>query len=124
ELSRGACQPVADPAGLLQEYSETLIRKLEDKTIQLENSNRLLQEDIAARKLVDAALRESEERFRQLAENVDDVFWLTDREGLELFYVSPAYETIWHCSVASLELAPRSWLQSVHPEDLQRVQTS
>ena len=45
--------------------------------------------------LVEEALRDSEERFRQMAENIDDVFWMTNRELDQLLYVSPAYETIW-----------------------------
>ena len=59
---------VSDPAGnqedLLQEYSQTLIRKLEEKTLQLEDSNRALQQDIAARKVVAEQLRHTEEQLR------------------------------------------------------------
>ena len=51
-------------AALPQGYSETLIRKLEEKTLQLEESNRALQTDIAERKRTEENLRESEERFR------------------------------------------------------------
>lgn len=38
-----------------------------------------------------AALRESEQRFRQLAENIHEVFWLTDPVKQTMLYVSPAY---------------------------------
>ncbi len=55
---------VGDEKALLKIYSETLIRKLEEKTLQLEESNRLLQEDIAERNRAEENLRESEERFR------------------------------------------------------------
>ena len=58
-------RPSSDNEGLLREYSETLIRKLEEKTIQLEYTNRTLQQGIRAREKVEAALRESEERLRQ-----------------------------------------------------------
>ena len=104
--------PTVDDPALLREYSATLIRKLEQKTFQLEESNRLLQQDISARELAETALRESEERFRQLAENIDEVFWLSDTEMQAVFYVSPAYEVIWGCSCESLRAAPRSWLAS------------
>ncbi|HEY0465164.1 MAG TPA: response regulator, partial [Polyangiaceae bacterium] len=54
----------ATPAVLLQEYNETLIRKLEEKSLQLEESNRALQQDIAAREAVAERLRSTEEQLR------------------------------------------------------------
>src|SRR4051794_26093781 len=67
-IATSAQQPAGNPDELLREYSETLVRKLEKKTLQLEESNRSLQKDIAARELAEAALRTSEVEFRQLAE--------------------------------------------------------
>ena len=62
-------------------------------------------------------LRESEERFRQLAENINEVFWLTSPNMQELLYVSPAYEKIWGWPCADLYAAPRQWLDAIHPDD-------
>ena len=56
--------PTENQEELLQEYSETLIRKLEEKTLQLEDSNRALQQDIAAREAVAERLRLAEEQLR------------------------------------------------------------
>jgi two-component system cell cycle sensor histidine kinase/response regulator CckA len=56
--------PIGDEKELLKVYSEALIRKLEEKTLQLEHANQTLQDDIARRKLVEEQLRESEERLR------------------------------------------------------------
>jgi PAS domain S-box-containing protein len=53
-----------DEQELLKVYSETLIRKLEEKTLELEQSNRALERDIAERKRIEESLRESEQRFR------------------------------------------------------------
>ncbi|MEO6601239.1 MAG: response regulator [Polyangiaceae bacterium] len=53
-----------EQGGLLREYNETLIRKLEEKTLQLEYSNRALQQDIAAREAVAEQLRVTEEQLR------------------------------------------------------------
>ena len=55
------------PAGsqLLDDYSQTLIRKLEEKTMELEVANRSLKEDIAGRKEAEARLRQTEEQLRQ-----------------------------------------------------------
>jgi PAS domain S-box-containing protein len=66
-------------------------------------------------------LRESEERFRQLADNINEVFWITDPTMHELVYVSPAYEKIWGRTCASLQAAPRQWREAIHPEDSGRV---
>ncbi len=67
------------------------------------------------------ALRESEERFRQLAENIHEVFWLTDPVKNVILYISPAYETIWGRSRAGVYASALSWLDSVHPEDKEAV---
>jgi PAS domain S-box-containing protein/diguanylate cyclase (GGDEF)-like protein len=77
--------------------------------------------DIRARLAAENALRESEERFRQLAENVDAFFYLTDLQNTSILYASPAYERIWGRSLASLHAAPRSWADALHPEDRTRV---
>ncbi len=69
----------------------------------------------------ETALRESEEKFRQLAENITEVFWITDPTKNELVYVSPAYETIWGRKYADVFQAPRSWLDAIHPDDRQRI---
>jgi PAS domain S-box-containing protein len=64
-----------------------------------------------------SALRDSEERFRQLTDNIEDVFWMFSLPARALEYVSPAYATIWGRSVDSLEREPGSWLGAVHPDD-------
>ena len=56
--------PADKPDDLLQEYSRTLIRKLEEKSLQLEESNRALQQDIAAREAMVEQLKNAEEQLR------------------------------------------------------------
>ncbi|HET9133292.1 MAG TPA: response regulator, partial [Gemmatimonadales bacterium] len=92
---------------LMRAYSETLIRKLEEKTLQLEASNQ--------------TLRESEERFRLIAETITEVFWISSPDKRAMQYVSPGYETIWGRSVDSLYAAPLSWMDAIHPDDRQAV---
>lgn len=65
-------------------------------------------------------LVESEIHLRQIAENVEQVFWLSDISSGRILYVSPAFETIWGRSSKSLYADPMILIQSVHPED--RVQ--
>jgi PAS domain S-box-containing protein len=80
--------------------------------------------DISERKRMEATLRESEERFRQLAEHIDAVFWLTSPDKSEVLYVSPAFETIWEFPRDLLYVNPSFWLDHIHPEDRTRVATA
>ncbi|MBE9014423.1 PAS domain-containing protein, partial [Pseudanabaenaceae cyanobacterium LEGE 13415] len=77
--------------------------------------------DITQRKQTELALRESEAKFRQLAANIHDVFWITDIVESRVVYVSPAYETLWGRSCHSLYENFGEWLAGVHPEDRDRV---
>lgn len=73
--------------------------------------------DVTQRKNAEVALQESEERFRQITENIKEVFWLTDPETREVMYVSPAFESIWGRCSAELHTSPKVWADAVHPED-------
>jgi PAS domain S-box-containing protein len=77
--------------------------------------------DISERKRVEEELRESRERFRELADNIKEVFWMTDPQKTQMLYVSRGYEEIWGRTCESLYASPRSWLDAVHPEDRDRV---
>lgn len=77
--------------------------------------------DISAQKRADEQRCESELRFRQLAENISEAFWLADPSKSEVLYVSPAYEGIWGRSAQALLSSPSDWLEAVHPEDRVRV---
>jgi PAS domain S-box-containing protein len=77
--------------------------------------------DISARKKAERAVEESQERFRQLAEHIREVFWMTDPAKQQMLYVSSGYEEIWGRSCESLYASPQSWLDAIHPEDRARV---
>jgi diguanylate cyclase (GGDEF)-like protein/PAS domain S-box-containing protein len=71
------------------------------------------------RSRAEQSLRDSEEKFRQLAENIQEVFWLTDVENQEVIYVSPAYERIWGRSCDSVYANPTSFIEAIHSDDQQ-----
>src|SRR5436309_12457622 len=77
--------------------------------------------DIEDRKRAEDARIESEEKFRQLAENVREVFWMTTPHLEEVLYVSPAYESVWGRSLESVRQRPQSFMDAIHSEDRERV---
>ncbi len=66
-------------------------------------------------------LGKSEERFRQMAENVQEIFWTMDPKTKEVTYVSPAFEKICELSLESIYSDPTSYRDLIHPADRQRV---
>jgi len=71
---------------------------------------------------VDIALRDSQERFRQLTEHIREVFWIHGIQEERLVYISPAYEEVWGRPIAGLHERPLEWIEAVHPDDQPRVQ--
>ena len=78
--------------------------------------------DVTDRRRTEDALRESEERFRQLTETIDDVFWLTDAAKTEMIYLSPSFESVWGRPREPIYRNPHAWLDSVEPTDRPRVE--
>jgi len=70
------------------------------------------------------ALRESEERFRQIAEYSQEVFFLVSSDLSRMIYISPAYETVFQQSCQSIYECPLSFTDNIHEEDRARILTA
>ncbi|TGE33691.1 PAS domain S-box protein [Desulfosporosinus sp. Sb-LF] len=78
--------------------------------------------DITESKQLNAKLRASEEKFRQFAETVNEIFLITDKE--RIVYVSPAYERIIGMTCQSLLDNPHSLVELIHTADRKRMRDS
>jgi PAS domain S-box-containing protein len=77
--------------------------------------------DITTRQQAVQALQRSEEKFRQLAENIREVIWMVPQVASEKPYVSPAYEQVWGRTCDSYYENANSWVESVHPDDIEQA---
>jgi PAS domain S-box-containing protein len=83
-----------------------------------------LDDEMKERQRAEENLRKSEERFREMAEHIREAFWLYDWEKRKVIYISPAYEVIWGRSIEDLYKRDDEWDESVHPDDLEYARDS
>ena len=81
-------------------------------------------DDITDRKKAVEALKQSEERFRTMADNIREVFWLFDLKNEKIEYISPAYDQIWGRPVEELYANYKKWYASIYPDDLDYARVS
>jgi PAS domain S-box-containing protein len=72
-------------------------------------------------KRAESKLAVSERRFRQLAENIDQVFWVYDLKEARVIYTNPAYETTWGDTRENLYRDERAFFANLHPDDRERM---
>jgi PAS domain S-box-containing protein len=122
--------------GIAKDITEKKDREwaLKLRNQQLENAIELLRKSntelaILRQKLVmhNAELEEtnekltsSEEMFRQLAENTNEIFWLRDEK--EILYINNQFEKIWGRGKEELIENPYKIIEWIHPEDVENVE--
>jgi two-component system cell cycle sensor histidine kinase/response regulator CckA len=80
-----------------------------------------VQEDVTERRTYLAELSRREEQYRQLAENIAEVFFVVDVDFRRTIFVNHAYERVWGRSVASIYAEPFSFMEAVHADDRERL---
>ena len=79
------------------------------------------EEALRSRDRLEAKLRQSEERLRLIAENIDEVIWSIDLAGGNTLYASPAYDRVWGRPRQRLMNQPGFFFDSIHPKDVERI---
>ncbi|HVH07323.1 MAG TPA: PAS domain-containing protein, partial [Myxococcota bacterium] len=80
--------------------------------------------DITARKRAEEALRETESRFNQLADNIDAVFWLGQIDPPKAIYVSPGFERIWGLTREAHYANPFAYIKALVPGDREALRVA
>jgi PAS domain S-box-containing protein len=80
-----------------------------------------LESELEANRKLELRLQDSEERFRQVTNTIDEVFWMTDPRKDQMLFISQAYERIWGRTCKSVIEQPLSFIESIHPEDREAV---
>ncbi len=99
------------------DLNETLELKINQRTQQLEDTNKDLLKVIEERKALHEALSASEQSYRTVVENVNEIIFQTDSAGLWIF-LNKSWEEITGFSVA--ESLGQSFIGYVHPDDRAR----
>jgi len=108
------CEPQRDEAVCLKEYNEVLIRKLEDKMVQVEGARRHLELDVAERKQSERALKESEEKFRVIFEDSKDGIIQVDVESRKFHLANKTF-----CDMVqyTLDEIRQLGIMDIHPDE-------
>jgi len=98
---------------------ETKMSRLEQEKLEiLQNQNKLLESQVQERT---SALADSDNMFRQFADHNRAVIVIRDARSNKVLYVSPRYAETWGQPSENLYQNPDIWMQSIHPEDIDRI---
>jgi two-component system sensor histidine kinase/response regulator len=115
-LTRNVTRPIAE----LDRAVEAIRQDKLDYRVHVHSSDELGRLAAGFNRMADDledSRREIEERFRQMADNIHEIFWVRNPQDGRILYVSPGYEEVWGRTCQSLYEDPRSWVESVHEDD-------
>ena len=110
-------------AELLKNDQSSVFVEFTAKADCLPGQHVMILRDVTERRRAQMSLLESEERFQQMARNIQEIFWMIDADTKQALFVNPAYETITGRSCESLRDRPSSYEELIHPEDRVHVLT-
>ena len=100
-----------------------LEQRVKERTAELQASNEKLLNEIAERRRIESALRESEERYELAERGANDGLWDWNLES-DRIYFSPRWKSMLGCSESEIGGTPMEWFQRVHPEDLSLLEAA
>jgi diguanylate cyclase (GGDEF)-like protein/PAS domain S-box-containing protein len=103
----------------VRDLNQTLEQQVQERTFELAQTNQALRQEIEDRKRTEEALRQSEARYRLMADNISDLVSLHHKDG-QFIYVSPSYQRL--LGYSTDELIGKSLYALIHPEDTSQVQ--
>ena len=106
--------PYAHHGGQTRYISAVLVPDIEEDRVR---GYYALLTDISDHKQTELALQESERRFREIADTIDQFFFVRSATTGEFLYISPAYERIWNRPCEGLYRDPNAWIDAIHPDD-------
>ncbi|MGB9073265.1 MAG: PAS domain S-box protein [Terriglobales bacterium] len=104
-------------AELLKNDQSSVFVEFTAKADCLPGQHVMILRDVTERRRAQLSLLESEERFQQMARNIQEIFWMIDADTKQALFVNQAYETITGRSCESLRDSPSSYEELIHPED-------
>ena len=101
-----------------------LEQRIHERTAQLEAANQELKFEIREREQISRLLKESEEKLESILNSLEEVVWSADLATSNLIFLNPAASKVYGRSVEELLANPDLRLESIHPDDRDRVELS